>query len=305
MLLESGANVGGEDINALLKPPTPAKQPRDLYLKRDGTMQMIQGGHPVPLPPDFQRSPDDVVHQEPAPPGGSGQVQITLPDTSVDFMARQYMQDKKWPNFGQGQAAAHMRAQFINKVAELSGQYGVNPVANAADLTADQGALTQTTKSLAAINSFESNAQKNLTVMENAMKRVTDTGIPIANGLIRDVQRMAGSPDVAAFQASMKLVIPEIAKIVTNPNLSGQLSDSARKEIDEVIRGDANVGQLMRVTAMLRQEMTNRRESLVGEQEIIHKKIASRAPGTVTNAGDDAAAKAARKAELYKKYGTP
>lgn len=143
---------------------------------------------------------------------------------------------------------------------------------------ADQAALTQINKSLSSITAFENTAQRNIKLMQDAMKKITDTGIPILNRPLRTVQGMTGSPDVARFNAAVRVVIPEIARILTQPNLTGQLTDTARHEMEAVVRGDATVEQMNAVVDLLVQDMEGRKVDLTAQKKAIEGAIRDRGP---------------------------
>ena len=65
----------------------------------------------------------------------------------------------------------------------------------------------------------------------------------------------------------------EIAKVTSNPNLTGQLSDSARREVEAFMPQNATLGQVYAVAKILRQDMQNRHDSLDDQIGAIQSRI--------------------------------
>jgi hypothetical protein len=194
----------------------------------------------------------------------------------LQIAAWQYIQTGSMPPLGMGKQAAAARMRIINEAGRIAKAGGGDPVLNSALYKADSQALTQQQKSLSAITAFENTAKQNLKVMEDAAKKIVDTGVPWINQPLRAIGERAGSPELAAFNTARQAVIPEIARILTNPNLSGVLSDSARHEIDQMLRGDASMSQMLASIKILRTDMDTRRKSLVDEIDAITSRISSR-----------------------------
>lgn len=153
-------------------------------------------------------------------------------------------------------------------------QPGANPIAGKADFAANQAALTQITKNLNAVEAFGKTAEKNAQVMLNRMKLVPDTGIPYFNTPIRELARKGGgSAEVSAYRAALTTVIPEFSRILNNPNLTGQLTDTARKEMEHVIDGSSTLNQMMKTLEVLKQDKENRIKDLRSQQESLRQSI--------------------------------
>lgn len=252
------------------------KQPRTLWQGRDGSLRLVDPnpnsptfGKPVALPHDFVQRPEDKLEHEP-PPNAALTIANNTSDEGIEALADHYMQTKQMLT---------RNAALIDKVMARVQQRklaGENPFTNSAENTADAGSLTKLTASLDALTSFENTAKKNIGVLKEAAGAVTDTGLPFLNAPIRSIQKMTGSGKVSAFQASIKAVIPEIARIQSQPNLTGQLTDNARHEIDMIITGDATMGQLMDVIDILDQDMDNRQSSLRQQRADIKTRLADR-----------------------------
>ena len=188
-------------------------------------------------------------------------VGVELTAGGLDAAARLYAQTAQLPPMGMGAAAAGTRAKIINRAAELYPE--MNLAGNKADYAADSSTLTKLTQQRAAIGAFEQTAQRNIDLFLTQAGKVVDTGSPLANTIARAVSgKMLGSPDQAAFDAARQVAINEIAKITTNPNLSGQLSDTARHEVEAFNPSNATLKQAVAVMRLLKQDMQNRTQSL-------------------------------------------
>lgn len=210
--------------------------------------------------------------QEPTPPA-SVTIGNQASDEGIIAMAEHYMQT--------GQLLSRnpaIASRVMETARQMSRAQGVNPVVQGAQLKADQGTLTQVSKTLSAVTAFENTAQRNIKLMQDAMKKITDTGVPFLNQPIRKVQGMVGSADIARFNASARVVIPEIARILAQPNLTGALTDTARHEMEQVVRGDATVEQMNAVIELLLQDMAGRKKDLTAQKKAIEDAIKGRGP---------------------------
>jgi hypothetical protein len=93
-----------------------------------------------------------------------------------------------------------------------------------------------------------------------------------------------GSPDQAAYDAARQVALNEVAKIVSNPNLSGQLSDSARKEIEAFNPNSATLKQSVAVMRILKQDMSNRAAAYDTQIGEIKGRISGKKPADTTAA---------------------
>jgi hypothetical protein len=186
---------------------------------------------------------------------------VDLSPQGLDAAAKMYAQTGQLPPMGMGAAAGAARTRIINRAAELFPD--LNVAGNKADYGADSGSLSALTRQRDAISAFENTASKNIDLFLETAGRVVDTGSPLANRVARTIGGdVLGSPNVAQFNAARQVAINEIAKIVSNPTLSGQLSDSARHEVEAFNPSNATLAQSVAVMRLLRQDMANRAQSL-------------------------------------------
>lgn len=189
----------------------------------------------------------------------------TLDDNTAKFAAETFLKTGVLPNLGYGKAGAANRQQVLAMAAELAkeqGKTGTDVAAARGAFRADTASLTQITKSLDAITSFTNTAIKNGDVLVKMAQDVDATGVPIIEKWIRAGRQATGDPKVAAFNAQMRVYIPEVAKILTNPNLTGQLTDTARKEIESVVSGGASAQQILAIHNTLKTDFANRENAM-------------------------------------------
>lgn len=162
------------------------------------------------------------------------------------------------PNFGMGKDAATMRANVLNSY--FKGDPDGDPVLAGAIFSADKASLNKLQSNRDAVVTFENTAGRNLDLFLNQAKKIVDSGSQWINKPLRAVDRAGlGSADQAAYDAARRVALSEIAKVVSNPNLTGQLSDSARHEVDTLVPESATLQQAYRVAGVLKQDMENRR----------------------------------------------
>lgn len=219
----------------------------------------------------------------PKPPpaeAGAQAADITkLTKGGLDVAALSYRKTGIMPALGMGDRST--RQQIINRAAELTPDDmkrieagGVDIASNKASFKADQESLVALQKGTDAITAFENTARKNLNIFLREAGKVVDIGSPLANSIARTLDgKVLGSADVAGYNASRQVAINEIAKVTSNPNLTGQLSDSARHEVEAFNPENATLKQTVRVARILTQDMKNRLDSNTEAIAIIKERI--------------------------------
>jgi hypothetical protein len=183
-----------------------------------------------------------------------------LSQEAFDQTAEKYYATGQLPPSSRGISATAFNRAIMNRSADL--HPGASLAANSAEFKANQASLTKLQGATDQLNAFESAAGKNLDLFLAQAKPVIDSGSPWINKPLRFVdQTVLGSDDLAAMNAARQVAINEIAKVTSNPGLTGQLSDTARKEVEAFVPASANFKQTVKVADILRQDMKNRRES--------------------------------------------
>jgi hypothetical protein len=220
-------------------------------------------GVDVPYSPEVQKQRIEARKAGAAP-------QASLSPEGLDIAAEMFAKTGQMPAMGMG--AGPVRTAIINRAAQLHPQ--IDLATNKAGYSANQASLTQLQKNRDAVVSFETTALKNLDIFLNSAKGVVDSGSPIVNTPLRAInEKGLGGQELAAYQAARRVAINEIAKVTSNPNMTGQLSDAARREVEQFIPENATLGQAYAVAAILKQDMANRHQSLDDQIGAIKQRI--------------------------------
>lgn len=196
---------------------------------------------------------------------------IELTPAGIDAAAMAFAKSGQLPPMGMGAKAAQARAKIINRAAEMVPNLDI--AANRADFDANKASLTQAQKMLDAVTAFESTATKNLDQFVAQAQKIKDFGYPLVNMPLRKAMKMAGNTDMPAYEAARRVALTEIAKVTSNPNLTGVLSDSARKEIEDFNPESATLAQTLAVAKVLKQDMANRKSELSSQVGAIKGRI--------------------------------
>lgn len=167
------------------------------------------------------------------------------------------------------------------KLMQAAGVTAEDVVSGRAGFKADTTSLNKITPQYDAITAFEKTAIRNGKILIELANKVDTTGVPVAERWIRAGRKeIGGDPDVAKFHAQMGLYRAEAARILTQPNLSGVLTDTARKEMEEVISNKASAEQVRETVNLLERDFLNRKETLEEQISAIRARMRSRvAPG--------------------------
>lgn len=212
---------------------------------------------------------------------------VNLTPEALRMTAHQFAMTGQLPPMGMGKAGAATRTKIIN---EAAGIYkDLDLPTQVAAFGANKESLKKLQGQRDAVGAFEDTALKNLDQFLATAKRVVDTGSPLINRPLRTLSgQLMGSPEMAAYNTARQTVVPEFAKLLSNPGLSGQLTDSARKEVEGVISGDATLKQVFATANILKNDAANRRSSLDEAISAIQKRIATTPGQTATDRGGDA-----------------
>src|SRR5439155_1939896 len=169
--------------------------------------------------------------------------QVNLSPKAMEEAAIRYNRTAELPATGMGKQGAIVRSQIMNGAAEIGG--AVDLASNKADYKANATSLAKQTVMRDAVRAFEATATGNLDRFLEQAKGVIDTGSPLLNVPLRmAASKVAGSPQQAAYEAARLVALNEIAKVTSNPNLTGALSDSARHEVAQFSPESATLKQV-------------------------------------------------------------
>ena len=178
---------------------------------------------------------------------------------TTDQAATTYHNTGTLPAVGRGQAGVAQRTAIMNREREMFP--GTVLSADSQEFKANANSLKKIQGQADSVDAFEKTAGKNLDVFLDQAKKAIDTGLPVLNAPVRMVAGMLGSENKAAFDTSRQTAVAEISRVLNSPTGSGVISDSARHEVNELIRGDANLGQIIQAANILKTDMKNRHDS--------------------------------------------
>ncbi len=119
------------------------------------------------------------------------------------------------------------------------------------------------------IGAFENTAKANLNTFLGTAQNLVDLKSPLLNKPVREIDQAMGGADFPVFNAARTMALTEIAKVLSSASGNGVLSDSQRKEINELIPANANLKQITQAAKILVKDMDARKASNTKElQEI-------------------------------------
>lgn len=149
-----------------------------------------------------------------------------------------------------------------------------NPEFNPQGNASIQPARTQLIKDLAAIRPFKEMLDTNINVAIELGKKVMQSDSKYANKSINWIKQNVGdNPDTAEYLAQIAFVQTEAARVLNNPRLVGQLTDSARHEMQQVVDGSMPINSTERVLKRIQQDGQNRVAAMVKEKNMLDKDI--------------------------------
>jgi hypothetical protein len=200
--------------------------------------------------------------------------QVKFSPAQIDAFAQDYATTGKLPNLGMGTSGVNARQAILGKAADIVHGQGTTLASLRASGLSDMDALKKLTAMQTSVEAFEGTANANLDQMLLTAKPLIDSGSPWINKPLREVQTEGfGDKELAAYRAARQVALTEIAKVTNNPSLSGQLSDSARKEVTELLPENATLGQIYSVAKILKQDMANRHLYLQNEREKLQQRL--------------------------------
>lgn len=213
---------------------------------------------------------------------GSADASLALGDDAILSAAHRYNVDGTLPPMGMGKNGATGRTTILNKAAELAKGAGVAPEdQRAAQITnkANSSAMAQIQKQKTMVGAFERNFIKNADIALEMSQKVDRSGVPIANKWINAGKRaVAGDPDLAAFDASVKAVANEYAKIV-----SGSMGNTATamgeiKKIEGLLNTAQTPQQVASVIGLMKRETKNRMDGFDEEIDVLKRSMRNVGP---------------------------
>ena len=110
-----------------------------------------------------------------------------------------------------------------------------------------------------AVDAFEGLARNNGERVLELISKLDQTGVPLTEGLLRSARNKLGSDDAAELQSVLTTFQTETSRILSNPNMTGVVSDSARHEVQDMVPGNMSSSQARRVINRIFTEMDVRK----------------------------------------------
>lgn len=196
---------------------------------------------------------------------------VSLGSDAIANAAARYNIDGTLPSLGMGKKSALQKANILNQAALMSA--GIDPTdqrVNQLDNKSKSGALLQNSKDIAAITPYKEMLDKNANIAIDLGNKVMMTDSTLANKSLNWLKQNAGdNPDTAEYLAQMVFVQTESARVLNNPRLVGQLSDSARQEMEGVINGNMPINATERVLNRIKQDGNNRVDAMLKQHDVL------------------------------------
>jgi hypothetical protein len=215
-------------------------------------------------------------------------------NAALDQAAQRYSQTGELPaGFARSPGTT---AAIIKRSAELNPD--ANLAANKATFTADTAALKKVQTQFDAMTAFEGTALKNLDLYAQIAAKIPDLGAKFANTPLRKITgSMIGTDNMAALNAARQTASSEVAKVLSSATGSGVLSDSQKKEAEDVINGNLPLSATLAVVDTLKKDMANRHQSYLDDINAIRGRMGAKPQG----GGDGAAGGGAN--DFFSKFG--
>jgi hypothetical protein len=192
-----------------------------------------------------------------------------------------------WSKQGQSRGNAILNAMAAE---EKGGAGSGSVVADRAETKGNTAALTQLSKDLASIRPYKVMLDTNANIAKELAQKIIKTDSQLANRPINWLQtHLTDSPDVGEFIAQLHFVTTEAARVLNNPRLVGQLTDNARKDMQDVINENMPLKTTIRILERMQKDGDNRVNAMTKEAAYLKKKIGGSA-AMPTAAGENPAA---------------
>ena len=224
-----------------------------------------------------KQSPMGLVMGNMLGPGGEG--------SALDQAAQRYLQSGEMPQ-GLARSPGSITA-ILKRAAEMDPN--ANIAANKVNLAANKASLQKLQTSFDQVSAFESTAGKNLDLFLDKLNKIPDLGVKFANTPLRLIdEKMIGSDNYQAMKAAQQTAAAEAAKVLSSANASGVLSDSQKKEAEDILSGNLSYSAAKQVVGTLKQDFANRHQSYDSQIKDIQRRIGIVAPKPATTAAPGA-----------------
>jgi hypothetical protein len=204
-------------------------------------------------------------------------------DDALNFAADNYRKTGQLPaGFNRSPQTS---AAIIARAAEQDKQGGGEGIAaNKANLDAYRKSLDKLQTNYQQTQAFENTALANMNRLQQTLKDIPDLGVRFANVPARQITaKMIGTDGMARFKTDLQTVQTEAAKVLNSSTGTGNLTDSARHELQDIIDGNAPISAILASMGELRVDMNNRTQSYQAQIGDVQNRIKN-VGGTATQA---------------------
>jgi len=133
---------------------------------------------------------------------------------------------------------------------------------------ANSVALTGVEKDISKIRPFLGMIDRNMEVVKELGNKLSLMDSKFANKTVNQLsQEFTNNPELSEYIAQVRIAVTESAKAINNPNLTGPLTDTARKEIETIADSNMPFESLVQVLQRFRMDGANRIEELNKERD--------------------------------------
>jgi hypothetical protein len=236
------------------------------YKNKDGKdVELEPGQYTTEKPLDPQRA--SAVRAQLASETGGGLDDGTIHDAVIDIM-----QDpgrmRQYASFG-------AKGQIIrDQINQAKAKYLRDAGVTEPEILRQQAIAKGQIKSISdlvgmqnAVSAYETVARANGDRFLDLAAKVNKTNVPLVNSTVRLAKLATGDPDAAEMMQVLQNYQTEVARIIANPRLVGQLTDTARAEVQKIIPANLTLGQATRIINRLNLEFDIRGKGITGRHE--------------------------------------
>ena len=202
---------------------------------------------------------------EPVPESNKIDKTIGLSPNALYQGSVTYIDSGAFPPTGRGNTALSVaaRSAIQAKAGAIANEAGMDMPEFRAVYAANRDALKKLTASQATVSAYIATADKNAELLLNILDKIPDGDVTLLNSVARSAQqKLGGNVDMAEFNTYLRSVSNEYARIISQPNLTGVLTNNARAEAASLLPENASVGQIRASLRALRAEGKNRVTSI-------------------------------------------
>ena len=200
-------------------------------------------------------------------PNGDVKPPPGMPQDRFDDLARIWKRTGYMPPLGLGGAV--VREGIVAHGTFLAKQAGQTPEEMTMGWSVNKSnvtALNKLEQQRAAVESFSNTEVANGEVLADLAQRIDATGVPVIERWQRaGRQAIQGDPDVTMFNSQIVAYRNGVARIITNPNLTGVLSVRAMHEAQSFAEGNMTAKQIRMVTELFKDDFARRKKPLEDE----------------------------------------